>query len=83
MLKFIMSHTVCDKTLKEPYIKNYVQLVNLQLINNDVWRPELRCGERNLGDAVTLIRVPNQKLMSPVLQRNKMNQKSFFCLDIS
>lgn len=43
-------------------------LQHLQLIHDDVWSPELLRRERNPSDAVTLIRVPNQELMVPVLQ---------------
>lgn len=41
---------------------------NLQLIHNNVRRPELLNRERDLGNAVALIRVPNQEFMLPVLQ---------------
>ena len=50
-----------------------LQLENLQLIYDDVWSPELLHRKRNPGDTVTLIRVPNQELMVPILQW--INQK--------
>lgn len=50
-------------TLRDPLKKN-----DVQLIDDDIWRPELLHRERNPGDAVTFIRVPHQELIVPVLQ---------------
>lgn len=66
---YVMSHLVCAyKILRDPSKRKPNQLENLQLIHDDVWGPELPHRERNPCDAVTLIRVPNQELMVPVLQ---------------
>lgn len=51
--------------------------VDSQFIDDDVWRPDLLHREGDPGHTVTLIRVPHQELVLPVLVWNIDRSRPF------